>query len=93
MSGFRSQPKSGSLALRMCRKSKEDLKARIQELEGALEQARQLVTEANNSLYGSQGYFHSLNGGPFDKHHLSRGIEDLKAENNRLHALQPKSAK
>lgn len=43
------------------------------------DEARQLVIEANNSLYGSQGYFHSLNGGDFDKYHLARGIEDLKA--------------
>lgn len=42
------------------------------------DEARELVTEANNSLYGSQGYFHSLNGGPFDKYHLANGIEKLK---------------
>lgn len=42
------------------------------------EQAKLLVAEANNSLYGSHGYFHSLNGGSFDKYHLARGIEDLK---------------
>jgi hypothetical protein len=40
------------------------------------------VTEANNSLYGSQGYFHSLNGGPFDKYHLANGIEKLKSYGN-----------
>lgn len=43
------------------------------------DEARLLVTEANNSLYGSQGYFHSLNGGPFDKYHLASGIEKAKA--------------
>ena len=43
------------------------------------EEARTLVTEANNSLYGSQGYFHSLNGGAFDKYHLATGIENLKS--------------
>jgi hypothetical protein len=47
------------------------------------EEARTLVTEANNSLYGSQGYFHSLNGGPFDKYHLARGIEKLKSNARR----------
>ncbi|MBR0946699.1 hypothetical protein ABIF68_007827 [Bradyrhizobium japonicum] len=46
-------------------------------------EARQMVIEANNSLYGSQGYFHSLDGGPFDRYHLSRGIEKLKATNRR----------
>lgn len=43
-----------------------------------LMEARTLVAEANNSLYGSQNYFHSTNGGPFDKHHLARPIEALK---------------
>jgi hypothetical protein len=52
------------------------------------DEARQLVIEANNSLYGSQGYFHSLNGGEFDKYHLARGIEDLKAR-LRGHAQAP----
>lgn len=42
------------------------------------DEARALVVEANNSLYGSQGYFHSLNGGEFNKYHLAEGIEDLK---------------
>jgi ABC-type transporter Mla subunit MlaD len=53
-------------------------RARIEALEAALEEARQLVAEANNSLYGSQGYFHSMNGGPFNKWHLAEGIENLK---------------
>jgi hypothetical protein len=52
---------------------------RVGELERERDEARTLVTEANNSLYGSQGYFHSLNGGPFDKYHLANGIEKLKA--------------
>ena len=52
---------------------------RIEALERELSEARALVAEANNSLYGSQGYFHSLNGGPFDKYHLATGIENLKA--------------
>lgn len=43
------------------------------------DEARGLVTEANNSLYGSQGYFHSLNGGPYDKYHLASRIENLKS--------------
>lgn len=50
------------------------------------DQARSLVAEANNSLYGSQGYFHSLNGGPFDKYHLARGIEELKRASNAAEA-------
>lgn len=51
----------------------------IKEIEKERDEARALVTEANNSLYGSQGYFHSLNGGAFDKYHLANGIEELKA--------------
>lgn len=43
-----------------------------------LEEAKALVAEANNSLYGSHGYFHSTNGGSFDKYHLSTAIEKLK---------------
>ena len=50
-------------------------------------EARQMVIEANNSLYGSRGYFHSLDGGPFNKYHLAEGIEKLKADNNRLYGL------
>lgn len=53
--------------------------------DNALDEARALVIEANNSLYGSQGYFHSLKGGQFDKYHLSRGIEELK---ERIHNLR-----
>jgi hypothetical protein len=67
---------------------------RISTLERELEEARALVTEANNSLYGSQGYFYSLNGGPFDKYHLSTGIENLKSAcNSRWHALTAAEAK
>jgi hypothetical protein len=66
----------------------------ISTLERELEEARALVTEANNSLYGSQGYFYSLNGGSFDKYHLSTGIENLKAAcNSRWHALTAAEAK
>lgn len=47
------------------------------------DEARTLVAEANNSLYGSQGYFHSLNGGAFDKYHLATGIENLKSNSRK----------
>ncbi|MCK9361761.1 hypothetical protein M0Q28_06095 [Patescibacteria group bacterium] len=58
------------------------------------DEARELVTEANNSLYGSQGYFHSLNGGPFDKYHLATGIEKLKSGANRqYHAFEAAEAR
>ena len=52
--------------------------ADAEQLRKERDEARRLVTEANNSLYGSQGYFHSLNGADFDPYHLARGIEDLK---------------
>ncbi len=56
-------------------------------------EARGLVMEANNSLYGSQGYFHSLNGGAYDKYHLSHGIEQLKSlATKRYVALQAAEA-
>ena len=51
----------------------------IERLTRERDEARLLVTEANNSLYGSQGYFHSLNGGEFDKYHLASGIERAKS--------------
>ncbi|PJN95866.1 hypothetical protein CNY89_05985 [Amaricoccus sp. HAR-UPW-R2A-40] len=57
--------------------------ATIATLTAERDEARALVAEANNSLYGSQNYFHSLNGGDFDKHHLSRGIEELKETSKR----------
>lgn len=56
---------------------------RLKEVEKELDEARALVIEANNSLYGSQNYFHYLDGGPFDKHHLASGIERLKEQSRK----------
>lgn len=53
--------------------------AEIGRLRSELAEAKSAITEANNSLFGSQGYFLSLNGGAADKYHLSRAIEDMKA--------------
>ena len=56
-----------------------DLKALIAEvaaLRAESENARTVVAWANNSLFGSCGYFH---GEPFDGLHLARPIETLKA--------------
>ena len=50
----------------------------LREAARALEEAKALVAEANNSLYGSHGYFHSKDGGSFDKYHLATAIEKLK---------------
>lgn len=63
----------------------DTIQSRLEEAEAERDEARALVIEANNSLYGSQGYFHSLNGGPFDKYHLATGIENLKDAARRLH--------
>lgn len=63
--------------------SLSQLQQRIVEVEAERDEARTLVAEANNSLYGSQGYFHSTDGGPFNKYHLAQPIEDLKASANR----------
>lgn len=46
------------------------------------EDAKAVIAEANNSLYGSHGYFLSSNGGPADKYHLAKPIEKLKAYGN-----------
>lgn len=43
-------------------------------------QMREAIIEANNSLYGSQGFFLSVNGGEPDKYHLARPIEEMKEE-------------
>ena len=56
----------------------------IATLRKQLENAREVIIEANNSLYGSQGYFLSLNGGPPNKYHLAEGIEELKSNVRRL---------
>jgi hypothetical protein len=55
---------------------------------------REVITEANNSLYGSQGYFITAVGGGVidavgvtgepDKYHLATPIENLKARGNKL---------
>lgn len=43
-----------------------------------LETAKKVIAWANNSLYGSHGYFLSANGSAPDEHHLDSKIEDLK---------------
>lgn len=59
--------------------------------EALINPIREVVAKANNSLYGSQGFFLSLDGGPADKYHLARPIEKMKAElNYRYRDLQEK---
>lgn len=57
----------------------KDYSERLASLTRERDEARALVAEANNSLYGSHAYFHSTNGGEFDKYHLAKPIEKLKA--------------
>lgn len=57
--------------------------AEIARLTRERDEARGMVIEANNSLYGSQGYFHSLNGGAYNKYHLASGIEEVKSIANK----------
>ena len=45
-----------------------------------LSDAASVIMEANNSLYGSQGYFLSMNGGPPNKYHLADAVEKLKKQ-------------
>lgn len=63
------------------------IRAKFEQAERERDEARELVAEANNSLYGSKGYFHSLDGGEFDKHHLSRGVENLKERARKAYLL------
>lgn len=47
------------------------------------DEAREAIAWANNSLYGSHGFFLSTRGDtPNDPHHLDRPIEDMKARCN-----------
>lgn len=55
-----------------------DLERSLHEARGKLDQAQRVIVEANNSLFGSQGFFLSVNGGPPNDDHLSRPIEGLK---------------
>lgn len=43
-----------------------------------LDESREAIAWANNSLFGSHSFFLSLNGGPANAHHLDEAIEDLK---------------
>ena len=65
-----------------------DLERQLAEARAERDEARLLVTEANNSLYGSQGYFHSLTGGAFDKYHLASGIEKLKDSSRKQYVAE-----
>jgi hypothetical protein len=49
-----------------------------------IQMMRAIITEANNSLYGSKGFFMTLDGEkPPHKYHLAEAIEKLKAQANR----------
>ena len=50
------------------------LRERVAELE-------KVIAWANNSLFGSHGFFLSINGGEDNEHHLDEGIENLKQQN------------
>src|ERR1035441_5843436 len=49
-------------------------------LEAELAAVKKVIAGANNSLFGSDGFFLSLNEGPPNEHHLAKPIEKLKAE-------------
>lgn len=57
-----------------------DLTEDVERLERERDEAREAIAWANNSLFGSQGFFLTTNGGENDKHHLDRAIERLKAD-------------
>lgn len=50
----------------------------VAQLQNRIKQLEEVVAWANNSLYGSHGFFLSMNGGTDDLMHLARGIEVLK---------------
>ena len=49
-----------------------------QRVEKELEMCKKVIAWANNSLYGSHGFFLSDRGGEPNEHHLDNKIEDLK---------------
>jgi hypothetical protein len=78
--------------------------ATITSLTAELDIAKSVIVEANNSLYGSQGYFITTAKGevvgavgvtdPPDKYHLAKRIEEVKAHARKasrdtLAAIQP----
>lgn len=50
-----------------------------EELKAENELLKSVIAWANNSLYGSHGFFLSLNGGEPNVHHLDEGIEEIKS--------------
>lgn len=56
----------------------------IAEQDKEIKQLKAVIAWANNSLYGSHGFFLATDGGASDEHHLDRPIEDLKQRSNLL---------
>lgn len=63
----------------------------LREAREQLDQAQRVIVEANNSLFGSQGFFLSVNGGPPNDDHLSRPIESLKGSVRALRQAKEKA--
>ncbi|MDX0897481.1 hypothetical protein GOD90_10810 [Sinorhizobium medicae] len=58
----------------------------LDRLRRELEEARRAIEWANNSLFGSHGFFLSVSGGEPDEHHLDRAIESLKEQKRKYYA-------
>lgn len=58
-----------------------------------LAEAERVIAWANNSLFGSHGFFLSLDGGPTNEHHLDEPIEDLKRRSRQLSIAESTLAK
>lgn len=60
----------------------EEVKAYVAELEVENSLLKRVIAWANNSLFGSHGFFLSLSGdNPADEHHLDKAVEELKELN------------
>ena len=66
------------------KQAKSEDAATITRLEAKVEMMQKVISWANNSLYGSNSFFLSPDGGPDDEHHLDRMIEELKKSNRKL---------
>lgn len=60
--------------------------AHIKQLEQTIAKLEKVIGWANNSLYGSHGFFLSTNGGEDNEHHLDSAIEKLKEQTREQYA-------
>ncbi len=58
----------------------EEAAAELTRLRERNAELEKVIAWANNSLFGSHGFFLSINDGPDNEHHLDEAIENLKSQ-------------